>query len=412
MRSPPSHDAAVSPAIGTILLVALTVVFVAVAAVVAMGLADGMFNMKQVGLTLKPYAFSGDSPEHGIGFIVHGGADAGDLVSLSAVITGPELTYAKTKNNSVEGPQVGQEYRMAAYVDPAVLDKIKKGSYTVDLTTTGKDSAAEIECYATVTGKFRDGTEQVLLIQKVTIPAIPGIDGSMSDPNGWISVVPYYINDIYPGHGFMITILDDSVTGLGTPTFTATSPKSQTITTSNMTASNPSTPGKKQYTYDLSPPNGDDWLKTPYPNTQPSSNLWVLGAVTGNVTVNVQVDDKTHSVTVGPITIPPRMNIFENTSKVAGKLTKTGLNNITITFEPKTTLKDHTPDFIVYYSGDTQNSVYSANIINDLKGSVEFTPSSPLTAHPKERLEAFVLVQVGGTQVWYKVASEPVSKFL
>ena len=94
MQSPSSQDAAVSPAIGTILLVALTVVFVAVAAVVAMGLANGMFDMKQVGLTLEPYGIA--SEERGISLTVHGGADAGDLVSLSASLNGPELVYRET----------------------------------------------------------------------------------------------------------------------------------------------------------------------------------------------------------------------------------------------------------------------------------------------------------------------------
>lgn len=409
MRSPPSHDAAVSPAIGTILLVALTVVFVAVAAVVAMGLADGMFNMKQVGLTLKPYAIGGENPEHGIGFIVHGGADAGDLVSLSAVITGPELTYAKTKNNSVEGPQVGQEYRMAAYVDPAVLEQIKRGKYNpVNLITIGKDSAAEIECYATVTGKFRDGSEQVLLIQKVTIPAIPGTDGSMSDPNGWISVVPYYINDVYPAHGFMITILNNSVTGLGTPTFTVTEglhKKEQPGVTEMKEVSGTN---KRQYTYDLSPTKVSGWTSTPYPNS------WVLGELTGNVTVNVQFNGGSKDVTVGPITIPPRVNFFENKTTIAGKLEKEG-NQIKVTFDPSTTLKNMNPNFIVFYSGDNTTSVYDMQIPTNKPNSATFPlpNEDDLRKHSSENLDIFVLVDIEkSTQVWYKVASEPVSKFL
>ena len=418
MRSPPSQDVAVSPAIGTILLVAMTVIFVALVAVVVMGLAGGMFDMKQVGLTLKPYAFSGENPEHGIGFIVHGGVDAGDLVSLSAVITGPELTYAKTKNNSVEGPQVGQEYRMAAHVDPKILDLIKRGNYNpVNLITTGKDSAAEIECYVTVTGKFRDGTEQVLLVQKVTIPAIPGTDGSMSDKNGWISVVPYYINDVYPAHGFMVTILNQSVMkGKETPTFEVILPvehkMGSSITVTEMAIKSTNNEKTSQYTYDLSPPNGDSWKKTPYPDT--SSDHWVLGELTGNVTVPLQVDNKQESVTVGPITIPPRVNIFENTTRIAGKLKKE-INQITVTFDPSTTLKSMDPNFIVFYSGDNSKSINQTQIQTNNPTSATFPlpNETDLEKHSGENLDVFVLVDIESkTQVWYRVASVPVSDLL
>ena len=96
-----------------------------------------MFDSKYVGLTLKPYAFSGENPEYGIGFIFNRGADAGYLVSFSAVITGPNLIYAKTKNNTVPDPQLGPECRMAAYVDPAIT--LKAGQYSVNLITTGTD---------------------------------------------------------------------------------------------------------------------------------------------------------------------------------------------------------------------------------------------------------------------------------
>ncbi|MDV0442557.1 hypothetical protein [Methanorbis furvi] len=404
MGSSPSQDAAVSPAIGTILLVAFTVVFVVIVTVIAMGLADGMFDMKQVGLTLKPYAVGGNNPEHGIGIIVHGGADAADLVSLSAVITGPKLIYAKTQNNSVEGPQVGQEYRMAAYVDPKILEQVQRGNYTdlVTLITTGKDSVVEMECYATVTGKFRDGSEQVLLMQKVIIPVIPGADGGMSDPNGWISVVPYYISDVYPAHGFMIIILNDSVKGLGHPSFKVTEGenKNQEVEVTEVKM----VEDKNYYTYDLSPTKVSNWTKTPYPDS------WVLGELTGNVTVNVIFDTTSEKVTVGPITIPPRKNIFENKSKVAGTLNKNG-NQITVTFKPTTTLKDENPNFIVFYSGNTTAPVYK-NQISNYPSSATFSLPNDLASHNGENLDVFVLVKIDVTQVWYKVASEPVSKFL
>jgi hypothetical protein len=65
-----TKDDAVSPAIGTILFVSLMVVFVAVVAVVVMGLSGGLFDSKEVGLTLRPYGIDSES-ERGISLTVH-----------------------------------------------------------------------------------------------------------------------------------------------------------------------------------------------------------------------------------------------------------------------------------------------------------------------------------------------------
>lgn len=215
-------DGAVSPAIGTILLVALTVVFVAVAAVVATGLANGMFDMKQVGLTLTPYGINSEG-ERGISLTVHGGADAGDLVSLSAALNGPELVYSDG-TSSVKNPVIGKDYRFKAVESNVIIDTVRPGNADVKLETTEILPVNATEYYVTVTGTFRDGTEQVLLIQKVTLPAIPK-SGSVSDAEGYVSVSPYSISDNYPAHGFIITVLDPKKYALDrtTATFTVTS---------------------------------------------------------------------------------------------------------------------------------------------------------------------------------------------
>ncbi len=172
MSTSSPQDTAVSPVIGTILLIALTVLFVSIVVAVVMGISGGLFAFKSVGLTLNPYGIGNESPEHGIGITVYGGADAADIVSLSAVITGPKLIYAPTKANYVENPQVGQEYRFAAYVDPAIIEAINKKGFHVNLTTDGKIQVAAMDCYVTVTGKFRDGTEQVLLVRQSPEPRV------------------------------------------------------------------------------------------------------------------------------------------------------------------------------------------------------------------------------------------------
>lgn len=420
MRSPPSHDAAVSPAIGTILLVALTVVFVAVAAVVAMGLADGMFNMKQVGLTLKPYAVGGDTPEHGIGFIVHGGADAGDLVSLSAVITGPELTYAKTKNNSVEGPQVGQEYRMAAYVDPAVISALKKNKYNAILTTDGKAEVAALDCYVTVTGKFRDGTEQVLLVQRVVIPAIPGTEGGIA--GDYVSVIPYYIKGIYPGHGFIVNILNDSITGLGTVKFKTLNPSGEEKNIDLTNNKDPNKDGQKQYTYDINTKgsgSGDGWHLTPYPEYDKENKFWLLGTLTGNVTIELKSTTDSNlnekKIELGPITILPRINIFTDTANVSGSIK---YDNTAVYFTPDKNKKNPNTDnknFAYFFIGSGNPEELSIKKISSWTDTANLRTEisvDDLNKKSEQTLEAYVRVKVEGTEVWYRVASIPVSDLL
>ena len=417
MRSPPSQDVAVSPVIGTILLVAMTVVFVALAAVVVMGLSNGMFDSKQVGLTLKPYATGGEDPAHGIGILVHGGADAGDLVSLSAVITGPKLIYAKTGNNTVPDPQVGPEYRMAAFVDPAIIELIKKGKYTVNATTAGTNPVEAMESYATVTGKFRDGTEQVLLVQKVLIPAIPGTEGSMSDEDGYISIVPYNIRETYPAHGFIVKILNKSIMNLDSVKFMTTSPGSRTFDLTSQ--KDPIEPNQSEYTYDISASGWSGWDQTPYPNVSYVSdkeNFWVLGELTGNVSVTVMFKDgNSKEVKVGPITIPPRQNIFENKKYLNGKISyKDEIISLSVTKNlPDGQSISGDAKSLAYYfigSGSPVEAAFgkTTESIILLKNSLE--------NHKGQTIDAYVKVSIKAgsatTQVWYRVASVPVNTLL
>lgn len=402
MRSPPSHDAAVSPAIGTILLVALTVVFVAVAAVVAMGLADGMFNMKQVGLTLTPYGISSEG-ERGISLTMYGGADAGDLVSLSAALNGPELVYSDG-NSTVANPQVGQNYRFKA-VESNVIVHTTRGNQNgiaVDLNTTEIKAVPATEYVVTVTGTFRDGTEQVLLIQKVTLPAIPK-SGSASDATGYVSVSPYSISENYPGHGFIINVLDTSKYELvrDSAQFTFTSGHSGTLLVKKgLTRWDFKKDNKDDSTkasYDISTtaagsPGG--WDSTPYPNLD---TYWALGELTGTVTVMVKEigkDETKKEVTVQDIVIPKRVNIFENKSKYDG----------TISYDSKTEKLSYAPT-VGSASPNTYYLLPSESQVTDNKP--DFGDDSTDTI-----VEAYMKVNnVGGsnTNVWYRVGSAKIS---
>lgn len=316
-------DGAVSPAIGTILLVALTVVFVAVAAVVATGIAGGMFDTKQVGLTLEPYSIDSES-ERGISLTVHGGADAGDLVSLAASLNGPELVY-QDGNSSVKNPVVGTGYRFKAVESTkTVSGKRDNSNIDVELNTTEILPVNATEYYVTVTGTFRDGTEQVLLIQKVTLPAISG-KGVASDENQYIFVRPYSTSRDYPSHGFIVKIRDASL-------------KESDIDwnnvefwsyTKNKKVNIGSRAGQTETerSYDIT----DTWWQSPYPDKQ---TYWKMYEITGEVTVPITVDGKSQKVRV-TVTVLPRVNIFEDKDNVAGTFHKQEGNKIKVTFEKK-----------------------------------------------------------------------------
>lgn len=405
MRSPPSHDAAVSPVIGTILLVALTVVFVAVTAIVVTGLANGMFDAKQVGLTLTPYGINSEG-ERGISLIVYGGADAGDLVSLSAALNGPELIYSDG-NSTVANPQVGQNYRFKA-VESNVIVHTTRGNQNgiaVDLNTTEIKAVPATEYVVTVTGTFRDGTEQVLLIQKVTLPAIPK-SGSASDATGYVSVSPYSISENYPGHGFIITVLDPEKYELDrtTATFTVTSPhKTQQLTVKNgLGQRNFANDDLTKSSYDISTTistttdgtagSSGGWDSTPYPNL---NRYWALGELTGTVTVMVKEkgkDETKKEVTVQDIVIPKRVNIFENKSKYDG----------TISYDSKTGTLSYTPTVGSAYPKTYYLLPSESQVINNKPDFSTHSTDTIVEAYIKE-------INVGGTtNVWYRVGSAKV----
>lgn len=406
MSTSSPQDPAVSPVIGTMLLIALTVIFVAVVVAVVMGISGGMFAFKSVGMTLDPYGIGGENPEHGIGITIYGGADAADIVSLSAVITGPKLIYAPTNASYVDNPQTGQEYRFAAYVDPKIIEAINRKNYHVNLTTDGKIQVAALDCYVTVTGKFRDGTEQVLLVRHVIIPAIPGTEGGISGE--YVSVVPYFINETYPAHGFIITILNKSVTSLGKmATFQISSPKVDSVTVEGTAQKD-----NRSSTYDLSTKldkSGDGWDKTPYPEI--TGKHWMLGQLIGNVTVSLVGDGVPSEVTVGPITIPPRKNIFENQNYLAGSIIYDKVSeNVSLSLTTQNLPRTQTPN-LAYYFIQSEKPVMEDSL-SGMRGENLSLEVGTLERHRGQTLEAYVKVHVDPTEVWYRVASVSVANLI
>ena len=129
------NDEAVSPVIGVILMVAITVILAAVIAAFVFGMAGGISKTKNVAATvqrIQPTANQWD-----IVFTYQGGADADTVITLTATVDGVPITG--DANWILATPAVGATATDSATAAP-----------------TGKQ-------HAVVTAEFSDGSEQVIL---------------------------------------------------------------------------------------------------------------------------------------------------------------------------------------------------------------------------------------------------------
>jgi flagellin-like protein len=152
-----SRDEAVSPAIGTILLVAITVVLVAVILGVVMGF-SGDPNEKKVGLHAEPAG----GPDATL--ILYGGASVPELVKLEMIDQGsPYGEYVEFWNSSSGEAFVGTPYRAENVAQP-------------------EESMAVYDTIINVRGTFTDGKEIVLLVQPMTFYDVTGHGPKVSAP--------------------------------------------------------------------------------------------------------------------------------------------------------------------------------------------------------------------------------------
>ena len=97
----------VSPVIGTILLVAITVVLVAIISAVVMGMTGDIGTGHVVGVQVAPTEVDGE-----ILILISGGADAGDLAGISAYLD--EVPGKYYDSTSVK-PIVGKPYNFTFF---------------------------------------------------------------------------------------------------------------------------------------------------------------------------------------------------------------------------------------------------------------------------------------------------------
>ncbi|WP_338094874.1 type IV pilin [Methanorbis furvi] len=140
MKSVAKKNDAVSPVIGTILLVAITVVLVAIVAAVVMGMVGGVGETKSVGVIVTPFS---NTSQHGVIVTVSGGSDSGKINGMNVYLDGTNLGAVS------ETIVVGKPYEFG--------------------TTT--DAGKSVSGTVTVSAKFLDNTTQVIYTNTVGIPA-------------------------------------------------------------------------------------------------------------------------------------------------------------------------------------------------------------------------------------------------
>ena len=157
-------------------MVAITVILAAVIAAFVFGLAGTTSTAKNVAVTAKfnPGLDASDAKVNGIELTYQGGADNAKLnylmirvtntpatgaattiivySDISGTITGALLSDAAPDPESDGQPSVGQKYQ--------ITDTVAIGTQTPVISGAGTNSV-------TVTGKFIDGSEQVLLDTRV-----------------------------------------------------------------------------------------------------------------------------------------------------------------------------------------------------------------------------------------------------
>ncbi|MDD1665404.1 MAG: type IV pilin N-terminal domain-containing protein [Methanomicrobiales archaeon] len=150
------REDAVSPVIGVILMVAITVILAAVIAAFVFGMASGVSKTKSVAVTAKK-----------IGPVValtyQGGQDDPLLAGITAqfVDNGTVFCY----NSAGAGTGLYEQLPTAAAECPATLIAANKPAVGASMTTSSSPagSFSGTQVHSVVTGVFTDGSSQVIL---------------------------------------------------------------------------------------------------------------------------------------------------------------------------------------------------------------------------------------------------------
>jgi flagellin-like protein len=148
------NDEAVSPVIGTILMVAITVILAAVIAAFVFGMAGNVQSTKMVAAT---------ATQQGSDIIVtyQGGADADELVFLRVSVTPGDDTTAETTYYYWDKDETDAEKKLKS---ETTLSKALKGDIgKIPVGSTFKGKGSPDRDHVVVAAHFADGSDQVVL---------------------------------------------------------------------------------------------------------------------------------------------------------------------------------------------------------------------------------------------------------
>jgi len=149
------NEDAVSPVIGVILMVAITVILAAVIAAFVFGMAGNIETQKNVVLTVKQI------PDDQLQVTVQGGTDLSALDYLRIEVvkgdgSGDGTYYAYVKTDNKEFKKASDVTIPLTNTDPITVGSIFTSDESGGILSSGSDQVAII-------GHFKDGSEQMLL---------------------------------------------------------------------------------------------------------------------------------------------------------------------------------------------------------------------------------------------------------
>ena len=93
-----SNDDAVSPVIGVILMVAITVILAAIIAMFVFSMTDSVGGAKVVGMTVTGNTSGLTNPENTVDILWQGGKDIATLNGISGSVDGEEFTIQQAES--------------------------------------------------------------------------------------------------------------------------------------------------------------------------------------------------------------------------------------------------------------------------------------------------------------------------
>ncbi|MDO5846244.1 MAG: hypothetical protein Q4Q04_04895, partial [Methanocorpusculum sp.] len=333
--------------VAALLILALTIVLAGIFGAFAMGLINpAALTGKIVGVTAESY---GTDTDHGVRMTYWGGKDADQLVSIRAQVGGYGL-FTADGQPELTNVVVGGKYDFSLKIENETYDEHGTKITTTKITNAGELVGQQV----TFVGAFRDGTEQVIYLWKISVPGVDVDPGEYAGNDANISIRGFsnsteYDGDAVPGHGLLIERLDEHVVSVQIieADLKLVADNTQTYKLENLFA-------KTTLAYN------EIGTDTIYSAVYPADKLEELqpttsrdGALTGSVKLKVNFDKYAPSYCITcNVYIPPRVCVMEDGRHKATEIKSynTTCNRLNLTLNELTTSSFATgkTNYIVY----------------------------------------------------------------